>query len=347
MPEVKGRRKKTILFYLRIAVVVCGIGCGIYWVCQQQRWANLVGIFQSMSLAVFALALGFFVVSQFIIALRWWLLLRVQTIFISYFAAVRLHFLGLFYNNFMPGSVGGDFVRAWYATKHTDRRFEAALSVFFDRAVGLLSTLTIAIFFYVFFLKGHTLSTTPTGRTEVSHSPTQYKSLLLVTVVGIAAAVGLLLLHKKTRVFLTNLWASIWTLAARLAARFRDSMLLYCTKPLAMLAAFALTVFLQMLTITGFYFLGKNLGINAEAKYYYVVFTLTWVLGAIAMPISIGGAVIVEVSLASLFIALAGITQEQAGALALCQRAVWMLASLPGAFIHLSGAHLPKDFSVD
>jgi hypothetical protein len=31
----------------------------------------------------------------------------------------------------------------------------------------------------------------------------------------------------------------------------------------------------------------------------------------------------------------------------LCQRAVWMLASLPGAAIHLVGAHLPKDFSVD
>ena len=33
--------------------------------------------------------------------------------------------------------------------------------------------------------------------------------------------------------------------------------------------------------------------------------------------------------------------------LALCQRLVMMFASLPGAVIHLVGAHLPKDFFID
>ena len=34
-------------------------------------------------------------------------------------------------------------------------------------------------------------------------------------------------------------------------------------------------------------------------------------------------------------------------ALAICQRLVWTLASLPGLIVHLVGAHLPKDFFVD
>ena len=122
-----------------------------------------------------------------------------------------------------------------------------------------------------------------------------------------------------------------------------------------MLLAFGLTVFLQMLAITAFWLLGSNMGIQADVKYYYVFFTLTWVLGAV--PISIGGAVVVEGMLAYLFITFAGVAKEAASALALCQRAVWMLASLPGAAIHLIGAHLPgeaksgletpKDFFVD
>jgi len=65
------------------------------------------------------------------------------------------------------------------------------------------------------------------------------------------------------------------------------------------------------------------------------------------LPISIGGAVVVEGSLAYLFIHFAGVEAEAALALALCQRMVWMIASLPGAAIHLMGAHLPKDFFID
>ncbi len=99
------------------------------------------------------------------------------------------------------------------------------------------------------------------------------------------------------------------------------------------------------MVITGFWFLGRSLGITAGIKYYYVFFTLTWVLGAI--PISIGGAVVVEGMLIVLFVNIANVAEDSAYALALCQRAVWILASLPGAAIHLFGAHLPKDFSID
>ena len=80
-------------------------------------------------------------------------------------------------------------------------------------------------------------------------------------------------------------------------------------------------------------------------KYYYVFFTLTWILGA--LPVSIGGAVVIEVALATLFIKFAGVEEASAGVLVLCQRFVWILTSLAGAAIHLFGAHLPKEFSID
>jgi len=38
---------------------------------------------------------------------------------------------------------------------------------------------------------------------------------------------------------------------------------------------------------------------------------------------------------------------QEALALALCQRFIMLFASLPGALIHMIGAHLPKDFFVD
>ena len=69
------------------------------------------------------------------------------------------------------------------------------------------------------------------------------------------------------------------------------------------------------------------------------------VLGA--LPVSIGGAVIVEGGLVFLFVKVAGVSVEAALALAICQRAIILVGSLPGAFVHMVGAHAPKEFSID
>jgi len=339
MPEPRAKRSKRIFLFLRIAVVVCGVVLGVFWVSREQRWHRLVEIFRQMNMGIFAGVLGIFIISQIIIGLRWWLLLRSQRIFIDFWAVVRLYFLGWFYNNFMPGSVGGDLLRAWYVTKHTPKKFEAVLSVFVDRVIGLASTLIIAAFFYLLFIRGQ-------GKTIPFESQVGFlKWVLFWVIIVIVVIFCVLLLHKTTRSILARAWLYIRTPAIRMIVKLKDAIVIYCSKPGTILVVFALTVFLQLLTITGFWLLGLNLGIEAGIEYYYVFFTLTWVLGAV--PVSIGGAVVVEVLLASMFINFAGVGEEPASALALCQRAVWMLASLPGAAIHLIGAHLPKDFFID
>ena len=347
MPEPKAKKSKHVFLFLRIAVVVFGIACGAYWVSRGQRWSTLAGIFLRMNLWIFAGVLGIFVIGQVIVGLRWWLLLRTQSIFINFWAAVRLHFLGLFYNNFMPSSVGGDLIRAWYATKHTNKKFEAVLSVFVDRAIGLLSTLIIAAFFYTLFLRGRgsVITRNDEGQGGFLKSAAEYKGLLLWVAGAIVVVFCGFLLHKRGRAVLEKVWSSICVHGVRMIKKLRGAIVLYCSKPLTILTVFGLTFFLQIIVITSFWFLGVNLGIEASVKYYYVFFTLTWALGAV--PVSIGGAVVVEGLLAYLFVQIAGAKAETALALALCQRIVWMLASSPGAVIHLMGAHLPKDFFVD
>jgi len=341
MPEPKAKKSKRIFLFLRIAVVVCGIIWGIFWVSREQRWHRLVEIFRQMNIGVFAGALGIFIISQIIIGLRWWLLLRSQHIFINFWAVVRLYLLGWFYNNFMPGSVGGDLLRAWYVTKHTDKRFEAALSVFVDRIIGLLSTLIIAFFFYVFFLRDKIEALTFKGPSRFLSVFAEYKWLIICAIGVLAGVFCGLLWYQRGRVLLRAVWLHIRIHSIRAFEKLKGATLIYCSKPLTILAAFGLTIFLQVITITGFWFLGVNLGITVSIKYYYVFFTLTWVLGA--LPVSIGGAVVVEGILAYLFIHYAGVEAEAALALALCQRIVWMIASLPGAAIHLIGAHLPGE----
>jgi uncharacterized protein (TIRG00374 family) len=340
-------KKRHIFLFVRIAVITIVIIWAISRISQEQRWKNFVDYFNKINIWLFLSVLGIYAAGQAIIGLRWWILLRTQSIYISYWAAVRLHFLGLFYNNFMPSSVGGDFIRAWYVTKHTDRKFEAALSVFVDRVIGLLSTVVIAVFFYVVFLHRQSIrmSRSEQGRTSIFESLGRHRELVFWLILALAAIFIGFLLNSKGRKMLGKMWIYLLAFSYRMLVQFRNAIIIYFTKPLAILAVFWLTVLMQLMVITGFWFLGQNMDLGVSIKYYYVFFTLAWVLGAI--PVSIGGAGVVEAFLVLLFVNIAGLNEGGAWAIALCQRAIWMLSSLPGALIHLLGAHLPKEFFVD
>jgi len=219
------------------------------------------------------------------------------------------------------------------------------LSVFVDRIIGLFSTLIIAAFFYMLFLRNQADAVTFTGRSGPLKLLIEYKWIIILAIGVLVAIFCVLLLNRRGRVLLQKAWFHIRINSLRAFQKFKNALIAYSGSPLTILAAFVLTVSLQIMVITSFWFLGKNLGITASLKYYYVFFTLTWVLGA--LPVSVGGAVVVEGTLAYLFIHYAGVEKEAAFALVMCQRIIWILASLPGAVIHLLGAHLPKDFFVD
>ncbi len=344
MPRSSSSKSKYIFLFLRVAVVAAGVTWAVVWVSGEKRWASLADTFRRMNLAVFALTLAVFIACQGLVAFRWWLLLKTQDIFIRPGAAVRLHFLGLFYNNFMPSSVGGDLLRAWYVTKHTEKRFEAALSVFVDRFIGLASTLLIALFFYLVFMRGRAAIPVP-GGDGANGLLARHARIILYILAAVVAAFAALLSSRRTRALVARAWGYLWRAAVNFLRKLKDAIVLYLSRPLAILTVFGITVFLQIVTITAFWLLGRTMDIPAALKYYYVFFTLTWVLGA--LPVSIGGAVVVEGLLAYFFVTFAGVQPEPALALALCQRIVWMIASLPGALIHLAGAHLPKNLWSD
>jgi uncharacterized protein (TIRG00374 family) len=245
----------------------------------------------------------------------------------------------------MPSSVGGDLVRAWYVTKHTDKRFEAVLSVFADRAIGLLSTLIIAAFFYSLFLAGQGGRINLTGKGNSFTYLAQHKSVILYVFLAVSGVLCVLIVYRRTRAILSKTWSYLCIRGRMAVTKLKNATTIYCKQPFTILVTFILTVGTQIVVITSFWILGVNMGIGASIKYYYVFFTLMWVMAA--LPVSIGGAVVMEGGLAYLFVHFAGVEPEAALALALCQRVVWMVASIPGALIHVVGAHLPKDFFID
>jgi uncharacterized protein (TIRG00374 family) len=73
-------------------------------------------------------------------AWRWWWLLRVNGLDVRLGEALRFTWIGVFFNNVVPGQTGGDVVKALYIVKRCpDGRVPALMSVVVDRLLGLAS----------------------------------------------------------------------------------------------------------------------------------------------------------------------------------------------------------------
>jgi uncharacterized protein (TIRG00374 family) len=86
-----------------------------------------------LGLAAFILTL-----SVLLTFLRWYYLVRAQDLPFRGTDALRLGIIGFFFNNFMPGSVGGDAIKAVFlAREQKHRRTVAVATVVMDRAIAL------------------------------------------------------------------------------------------------------------------------------------------------------------------------------------------------------------------
>ena len=85
--------------------------------------------------------LGGFVIlaaSALLTLVRWyWLGARAQGLQVTLTQAVRLGLIGLFYNQFLPGGVGGDIVKAAGLARNQERRTVAVATVLMDRVIAL------------------------------------------------------------------------------------------------------------------------------------------------------------------------------------------------------------------
>ena len=346
MPEARVRKTKYISYLLRFIVA----GAALYLAFRGENFTEVFEVLLGLNLWIFAGAIGVYVIAQLIFVARWSLLLKVQSIHIGFWPAVRLHLLGLFYNNCLPGAIGGDLPRAWYVTKHTDKKLEAALSVFVDRVIGLTGMLIMAFGCYWFVPEeSREEGFNFTFEMNFFRRLTEYKSVFIWLGVALTVVVVLVLSSTRVRNLLGRVGTAhqlrIWCAVHTLLGKIRQSIRIYCHKWPAILGALLLTFCCQGMTVMAMWLVASEIGIDVPAKYYFIFFPISWLLGAV--PISVGGLGIMEGWLKMMFMRVGTMSGKNALALALCQRLIFLIASLPGAVIHLIGAHLPKDFFVD
>jgi uncharacterized membrane protein YbhN (UPF0104 family) len=107
-------------------------------------WVRVRDAFANMRFQYWTAALVIYLASQVVSGLRWKMLARPLGFANTLGHFTALYYVGMFFNLFLPTSVGGDVVRAWYLDRGSGRKMAAFLSVLADRGSGLVVLVLLA-----------------------------------------------------------------------------------------------------------------------------------------------------------------------------------------------------------
>lgn len=143
--------KNKFFILLRVTISLAFIGL-LVWVFRKDI-PDIAAALRRVNPPYFLTAITFSIASLVVVSQRLRMILRVQGLRLTLGESLYLNFIGNFFNNFLPTAIGGDLVKAYYATKKSEKKLESFSAVFFDRFFGFLSIGLLA-FLGIVFMNG-------------------------------------------------------------------------------------------------------------------------------------------------------------------------------------------------
>jgi hypothetical protein len=252
----------------------------------------------------------------FVLALRWWMLLRGHGFQARLGQIFFVTYAGQFFNNFLPGSVGGDLTKAILAASGEDRKAAVAGTVILDRLIGL----------GVMIVLGAACLTPYVGQ-----FPNKNLAYLVYGMLG-AMVVGYLLYFSPLGRGLVARLPFKKTIA-ELDEVFRSAR----EKKALVAKAAGLSLIAQATGILVIYGLARAMGIPGIGLWMFFIFEPI-IFIVTALPISVGGWGVQEFVYKETFSTFGGIDPNHAIALSVLYKLTLILASIPGGMLFAMGA---------
>lgn len=279
--------------------------------------------FREMDLGWLALAQVCFFVANLTIVTRWWRLLALAGCPTRWSHAFRLTFLGLFFNNVLPGATGGDVPKGlMIAKENPGRGADALMTVLVDRIFGMVALAVLALLVILLV-------------------PSPFDALRPGLLLGLGVvALGTLLYAQKGLRRRLGLSALVDRLPLATKLRQLDrAALLYLQRPGGMAVAFGFSFVNHLLVTFGVVFLGQALGIEGVPLLRWFVLVPVGNLIS-AVPLAPGGWGVGELAYGALF-GMIGASQALGVAVSVTFRLSQLAQSLLGGLFLL----LPKSRS--
>jgi len=309
--------KKILITLFQLAVTVAVL----YWVFHDpNKRAQMKLALQLADYRWIVAAICAYGIVELSAAARWQVLLKVQGINLSIPRMSGLFFIGMFYNQFLPGGTGGDIIKSYYLLKETpDKKAGALLAVVFDRIIGLVAL--VAITGTLIGLRYDFLSQT---------TETRQLLWILLVVLGVSIA-GLL----------TTFVVTGFKLFHSLPLRFpgREKLIevsaayhLYARHWRATLVAFGSSIVAHLATFATFLSVAYSLRANVKIVDFFAVMPIERTISA--MPISFAGIGWREKVLQIMLHGVCGVPEATAILIGSLSFLIILICCLPGAIVY-------------
>jgi len=288
--------RKTKLLFLVIKILISALLLAVIF--RKAGLRNVLFHLQSMDLRFFFLSSLLYVLTIFISTLRWRLVLDKSYPLKKLFS---LYIIGSFFNNLLPGAIGGDAVKAYYLYKDTQNAGSSIGYIFMDRFIGFFGLLSIGLISWLLAFKEL--------RTLGMHWA--IPSLFIFFILG-------------SPLFF---WLRI---GARFPAvsSFYDYIHRTVRRKMVVLKAYCLSIVIQVLSILMIYIIARGMGQNLSFTALFVFVPIIMVITMI--PISIAGLGVREGAFVVLF-GLTGVPPEVAASISF----LWFLSIATGSLVGL------------
>lgn len=217
----------------------------------------------------FLIAVLMYPLSVYISSVRWRLFLpsgfRLRRLF-------SLYLIGSFFNNLLPGAIGGDAVKAYYLYKDTGKGGVAMASVFMDRYVGFSALMFIGLLAF------------PFGITYFHGSPLMW---FLPFAAALFIIASFLVIHLRIGERI------------RLISEFYSYFHKYKNQKSVIAAAFLISIMIQLTGIFTVYIICLGLGVQVPLTSLFIFIPIISTITTI--PVSISGVGLREASFVLLF----------------------------------------------
>jgi glycosyltransferase 2 family protein len=310
--------KKVLITILQLSVTIAVL----YWVYHDpNRRAQMIAALRNAEYRWVLLAILAYIVVEGAAAFRWHVLLKVQNIHLSVARLAGLFFIGLFYNQFLPGGTGGDIIKSYYLLKETpDKKAGALLAVVFDRFIGLVAL--VALTATLIALRYDFLAQKPDTRNLL-----WLLLILLSTSVAFLAATFVISGFKLFHYFPPHFPG-------------RDKLIeifaayhLYARHWRATLVGFGASIVAHLATFTTFLFAAYALGVRVPVIDFFAIMPVERTISA--LPISFAGVGLREKILQIMLNGLCGVPEAKAILIGSLSFLIILLSCLPGAFVYL------------
>jgi len=301
-----------------IARVVFTIGA-LWFLATKLNWQEFSGTLQKASWVWLCAALTAYGGVVLISIVRWHLLLEVAGAAVGWGRTAQLAVAGLFFNSVLPGVMGGDVMRAFWAARDAPQaRPAAVVSILLERVLGLAATV----------LLGGALIL-PRWRELNQHPVTHAGALAFVTVAGLLLLILMVLATPFSSRLLASDHSKGWRKAAAEGAKACHVCL---THPVGAGAGLMLSLMSQALLVGLFFAVAQAMAL--PANFWQLASVLPMVAMVTVLPISWNGLGLREAAFVT-FLGVFGVPAVQAVAISLTAFAVILAWNLFGGAVYL------------